>query len=142
MNSKSSEIFLAAAVIGASLLLVLFPAVAAGDGTNIPAPYLRSVDPMFAKPGDTPVAKGEWIGKAQVAELFLTDGKTDLRMEVVKQTDKEITFRVPLGTPAARYRLAILTVGAEPKLLEQPVFLSVTQIADPLPTIPTLPSIR
>lgn len=137
MTRPNGEIFIAAAVIGATLLLLLFPMVAKGDGVVIPAPYLRSVEPQNAKPGDVAHTTGEWLGKAHVAELFLTDGKQDFRVEILKQTDKQIEFRVAGGTPPARYRLMLMTFGAEAKLLEQPVFLTVTKIADVPTTIPT-----
>jgi hypothetical protein len=85
---------------------------------------LHSVAPDTASPGDTVVATGERLTTKYLAELYLTDGKDDIKVEILKQTETEVTFKVPPGVKG-RFRLMILSAGVEPKLAEQPVRLVV-----------------
>jgi hypothetical protein len=85
---------------------------------------LHSIAPDTAQPGDTVVAAGEKLGTKNLAELYLTDGKDDIKVEILKQTETQVTFKVPPGVKG-RFRLMILTAGLEPKLVEQPVRLLV-----------------
>ena len=82
---------------------------------------IESVDPGTAKVGDTVGAVGEAIGKANVVELYLTDGTNDIKVAILEQSDKLIKFKVPANVKPGRYSLMIKTSGNTPKLLEQPV---------------------
>lgn len=85
-------------------------------------PRFVTVDPMNGKIGDTATVNGENIGKAVVAELYLTDGKNDLKCVILDQTDTAIKFTIPKGAKSGiSYKLMVLTKGKEPKLIEQPV---------------------
>ena len=108
--------------LGSSLLLaVSVPAnaFADGDGRADRRGLITAVAPDEVKPGVVVVAKGERLGKKFVADLYLTNGKDDIRVDMVKQTDGEITFKTPADLKG-RYRLMILTAEIEPKFVEQP----------------------
>ncbi len=110
--------FLLLAVVA---FLVLAPSVV-GQSCRI-----DSVDPGAGKIGDLIGAAGDSIGKTFVAELFLTDGTNDVKVVIVEQSDKLIKFKVPAKMKPGRYNLMILTPGATPKLLEQPVKVEVIE---------------
>lgn len=91
-------------------------------------PRCTSVEPLSGKVGTAIVVTGENLGKALVAELYLTDGKNDIKLVIAEQTDTTLKTTIP---PAAkvgeRYKLMILTKGKEPKLIEQPVRFEVEE---------------
>jgi hypothetical protein len=89
------------------------------------APYMKAVDPATAKGGDVVKVVGDALDKNRVAEVYLTKGSTDLKVEIVEQQEEFIRIKVPEGTTAGRYQLMFLMAGPDPKLLEQPVFLEV-----------------
>ena len=99
--------------------LLLIPTAGRGQGARI-----TSVDPLTAKPGDVVTAAGEGIDKANVDDLYLTDGKTDIKLELTEQTDKEIKFKVPDQAKGARWSLMIHAKAGN-LLLVQPVKLAV-----------------
>lgn len=62
-----------------------------GKGDEVRA-SLHSITPDSARPGDTVVATGDHLAAKFLAELYLTDGKDDIRVEILKQTNTEVTF--------------------------------------------------
>jgi hypothetical protein len=108
--------FLLAAVIA---LLLFAPALGAQNCR------INSVDPLTGRAGDTIGAVGESIDAEKVEELYLTDGTNDIKVKILEQTDTLIKFTIPSTVKPGRYSLMIKTRGAEPKLLEQPVKLTV-----------------
>ena|SRR5260370_19686972 len=106
----------AIAVVG----LLLFPLPAKADGSRI-----HDVDPVTAKAGDTVTANGEGIDKLNVDALYLTNGTDDIKVVMSEQSDKLIKFKVPEKVKPGRWALMIRTKGAQPKLLEQPVKVTV-----------------
>lgn len=90
-------------------------------------PRMTSVEPANGKVGDLLTVAGENLEKKNVADLFLTDGKLDLKVAVTEQTPTAIKFKIPPKIAAGRYALMILTAGKEPKLIEQPVKVTVEQ---------------
>ncbi len=106
-------------VLGIALALVLAPALAAQNCR------ISSVQPDKAKIGDVVGATGESIDKAKVDELYLTDGTNDFKVEIVEQSDTLIKFKVPEKIKPGRYSLMLKTKGPDPKLLEQPVKITV-----------------
>jgi len=88
-------------------------------------PRLNSVEPAECKAGAEAVVKGENLGKNAVAELYLTDGKTDTKVAIVQQTADNIRFRIPSDAKAGRFSLMVMTAGADPKLIEQPVKVTI-----------------
>jgi hypothetical protein len=83
-----------------------------------------SVDPANGKKGDVVTVTGENLQKDLVSKVYLTDGKTDLIVEVTEQTDTSIKFKIPVKA-AGRLALMILTTGKDAKYIEQPVKLTI-----------------
>ena len=90
-----------------------------------PMPRMVSVDPGNGKTGDVIAVTGENLEKAQVAKVYLTDGKNDMLVEVTEQAATLLKFKIPEKVTAGRFSLMLLTSGKEPKLIEQPVRLTV-----------------
>jgi hypothetical protein len=90
-----------------------------------PMPRMVSVDPGNGKNGDIIAVTGENLEKAQVAKVYLTDGKNDMLVEVTEQAATLLKFKIPEKVTAGRFSLMLLTSGKEPKLIEQPVRLTV-----------------
>jgi hypothetical protein len=86
-------------------------------------PRCTSVEPETGKKGDTISAKGENLGKSGMAEMYLTDGQKDTKVEISGQSDTVIKFKVP-EIKAGRYHLLILSANRA-SLIEQPVVLTV-----------------
>lgn len=84
---------------------------------------LTTVEPDTGKAGDTVAAKGENLDKGKVGELYLTDGKNDVKAEITGQTETEIKFKIPKAS-AGRYRLMLLSAN-KASMIEQPVVLTV-----------------
>lgn len=112
-------------------LLVLFAltaAVAAKAATDQPSegvPVLSTVNPDAAKAGALVTARGEFLDKSHLAELFLSTDKTDVKVEIVEQAATLVKFKIPADAAPGRYGLTVLMAGREPTLLEQPVSLAV-----------------
>lgn len=90
-------------------------------------PRMVSVEPGNGKVGDVLTVTGENLEKSNVADVFLTDGKLDLKVAVTEQAATAIKFRIPPKTTPGRWALMILTTGKEPKLIEQPVKVTVEE---------------
>lgn len=91
-------------------------------------PRCTTVEPMSGKVGTDIVVTGENLGKALVAELYLTDGKNDIKLVLSEQTDTTLKTKIPASAKVGeRYKLMILTKGKEPKLIEQPVRFEVEE---------------
>ena len=90
-------------------------------------PRMTTVDPGAGKTGDVITVAGENLEKAQVAKVYLTDGKNDVVVEVTEQAPTTIKFKIPTKALPGRFALMLLTTGKEPKLIEQPVKLTVEQ---------------
>lgn len=88
-------------------------------------PKMSTVEPGQGKAGDELTINGENLDKKSVAEIYLTDGKNDVKLPVVQQTATAIKFKIPATAKAGRFSLMLLTAGADPKLIEQPVRVTV-----------------
>ena len=86
---------------------------------------MTAVEPANGKAGDVLVVNGENLEKANVAKVYLTDGKNDLEVGITDQASTAIKFKIPSKVQPGRFALMILTAGKEPKLIEQPVKLTV-----------------
>jgi hypothetical protein len=115
MRCTSRTLLLLALLCSAVVLLAQGP----------PIPRLSSVDPGAGKAGDTLVANGANLGKDSIAELYLTDGKNDIKVEMTEQAAESIKFKIPGSAKAGRYSLMVLTKGDNARLIEQPVRVSV-----------------
>jgi len=101
------------------LLLALAAAMAGFQGM----PRCSAVDPDTAKSGDAVSITCENADKVNVADLYLTDGKTDTRAAIMEKTSDKIKFQVPKIKPG-RYHLAFLTAN-KASIIEMPVVLTV-----------------
>jgi hypothetical protein len=84
-------------------------------------PQMQTVEPAAAKNGDLVTVTGENLGSAIVAALYLTDGKADVKVEIIEQAQTSIKFKVPAGMKAGRFALMVLTKGKDAKFIEEPV---------------------
>lgn len=84
-----------------------------------------SVDPTSAKAGDILTVAGENLDKANVAQVFLTDGTNDIKVEVTEQTAQSLKVKVPASIKPGRFSLAVLTTGKQPKFITQPVKVTI-----------------
>jgi hypothetical protein len=83
-----------------------------------------SVEPANGKVGDVLAVAGENLQKNLVSKVYLTDGKNDIQCEVTEQTATAIKFKIP-EKATGRLAIMVLTSGKEPKLIEQPVKVTV-----------------
>jgi len=87
-------------------------------------PRMASAEPNSGKIGDEVTVAGENLDKANVGKVYLTDGKNDLECVVTGQTATELKIKIP-AKATGRMALMILTGGKEPKLIEQPVKVTI-----------------
>jgi hypothetical protein len=103
-----------------SIPLLLALALPANPQSYSVMPRINSVEPTSGKVGDAFTIQGENLGQENVAELYLTDGKADVKVRIIEQTSSSIKFRMPPEAKPGRFALMVLTKGADPKLIEQP----------------------
>ncbi|HLH44399.1 MAG TPA: IPT/TIG domain-containing protein [Bryobacteraceae bacterium] len=82
-----------------------------------------SVDPATAKVGEIVTVSGEAIDKKNVDMLYLTDGKTDIKVDVTEQSEKSIKFKVPESARGKRW--AVMVHTTKDQLIEEPVRVTV-----------------
>lgn len=99
-------------------------------------PRMVSVEPAVGKVGDILTVTGENLEKTHVAELFLTDGKNDIKVPITEQAATTIKFRIPSNVKPGRFALMILTAGKDPKYIEQPVKVTVKSAEEAKPEQP------
>jgi IPT/TIG domain len=107
------------------VLLAAFVLPALLSAADSLTPQIRLVEPVTAQAGDTVKVVGENLGPASVAALYLTDGKNDTKVEIIEATSTSIAFKVPAGVNSGRLALMVLTTGPSPKLLEEPVKVTI-----------------
>ncbi len=88
-------------------------------------PRMERVEPGIAQAGDTLKVTGENLDRANVKALYLTDGKKDTQVIIIEESASHILFQVPTGTVAGRLALMVLTAGETPKLIEEPVKVTI-----------------
>ncbi len=88
-------------------------------------PQMKTVEPGNGKAGDVLTVTGENLDQANVAKVYLTDGKTDVEVAVEGQEATTLKFKIPATVKPGRLALMILTKGKEPKLIEQPVKVTI-----------------
>jgi hypothetical protein len=88
-------------------------------------PRMTSVEPATAKAGAEVSVAGENLDKGNVTEVFLTDGKNDVKVQVTQQDAAAIKFKVPDTMKPGRFSLMVLTATKPAKLIEQPVKLTI-----------------
>jgi hypothetical protein len=108
--------FLLAAVVSAAIL-----------AAQSVMPQMKTVDPMTAKTGDVLTVVGEYLDKANVAEVYLTDGTHDYKAKVTEQSADTLKLIVPASAKPGRLAIMVLTRGKDPKLIEQPVKVTIEE---------------
>jgi hypothetical protein len=92
-----------------------------------PSPQMKAVEPGNGKAGDLQTVTGENLDKANVAKLYLTDGTTDIEVPIEEQDATTIKFKIPSAAKPGRLALMILTKGKDPRLIEQPVKITIDE---------------
>jgi hypothetical protein len=75
------------------------------------------------KVGDVVTVNGDGMDKTSVDILYLTDGKTDIKVEVTEQSAKLIKFKVPES--AKSHRWAVMVHTTKDQLIEEPVRVTI-----------------
>jgi len=109
-------------IVLALLVVMAAPQALSAQGAM---PKMTTVEPGNGKSGDELTVTGENLDKANVAEIYLTDGKNDVKLPISSQTAVELKFKIPAAAKSGRFSLMILTTGKDPKLIEQPVKVTV-----------------
>lgn len=105
---------------------LLFAApLAARLHAQAPMPLIRDVGPASGTYGDVFTATGDNLEPAQVAALYLTDGRNDIKVVITEQSVDSIKFRIPAGIGKGRFALMILTKGKDAKFIEEPVKVTI-----------------
>jgi hypothetical protein len=111
-----------------SLLVWLLLAASFAAYAQAVNPRMTSVDPDTAKRGGVVTVTGENLGKNMVAKLYLTDGgdgKNDVEVQMIEQTDTTIKFKIPAKSIGGRLALMILTAYKPQQFIEQPVKVTI-----------------
>jgi len=111
-----------------SLILIIILAalsLPAGAPPQTGLPLIQSVEPASGKVGDVLAIKGENLGRATVAGLYLTDGVNDVKVTIIEQTATSMKFKIPPEAKPGRVALMVLTNEKPPKLIEEPVKITV-----------------
>ncbi len=90
-------------------------------------PQMSTVQPDNGKIGSVLRIHGVYLGKEKVDEVYLTDHTFDMKVKVLDQTEDSIEFRIPPSAKPGRLQLLVKTTGKQPKLLEQPVYITVEE---------------
>jgi hypothetical protein len=88
-------------------------------------PRMTSVEPTTAKAGVEVTVAGENLDKANIAEVYLSDGDKDLKVQVTEQTATSVKFKIPDTIKPGRFSLVVLTTTKPAKLIDQPVKLTI-----------------
>jgi hypothetical protein len=103
-----------------ALAAILVPIALAADA----APKFIEVAPPAGKAGAEFTITGENLTKTHVAEVYFTDGKNDLKCDIVDQQATTIKVRAPAKVAPGRFSLMILTADRS-RFLEQPVKVTI-----------------
>jgi hypothetical protein len=87
-------------------------------------PRMTTVDPNSQKKGEVVAVTGENLDKPNVVKVYLTDGKNDFECVITEQAATGLKIKIP-EKASGRLALMILTGGKEPRLIEQPVKVTV-----------------
>lgn len=118
-------------------LIAVLCALAAGSWLRAQStmPQMQTVEPASGKTGDVLTATGANLDQNTVAALYLTNGKEDFKVEITEQTATAIKFKIPAISKTGRLALMVLTKGANPKYIEEPV-----KVLIETPVAPAAPS--
>jgi hypothetical protein len=108
-----------------SIPLLVALALPASPQSSSVLPTMSTVEPASGKVGDVLVVEGTNLGQDTVAALYLTDGKADVKVNILEQTATSIRFKIPPEAKPGRMALMVLTKGPQPTLIEEPVKVTV-----------------
>lgn len=100
-------------------------------------PQMQKVEPKSGKVGSVLRATGVYLGKTKIEAVYLTDHTFDMMVKVLDQTDDSIQFRIPPSVKPGKLQLLVKTVGKEPVLMEQPVYITVEEDKAPTTDVAT-----
>ncbi|HUA86411.1 MAG TPA: IPT/TIG domain-containing protein [Bryobacteraceae bacterium] len=124
--------------------------LSAGCVANLPAfafdgnhrsPEMNSISADTARPGDTLMISGVGLNSNNIDEVYLTDQKFDMQVKVLEQKDTYIKVRVPPFAKPGRMQILCLTKGANPTLLEQPLYVLIKDPSDNSKDGPATPAV-
>jgi len=90
-------------------------------------PQMSTVTPQSGKIGAVLRVHGIYLNKEKVDEVYLTDHTFDMKVKVLDQADGFIEFRIPPSVKPGKLQLLVKTAEKQPKLLEQPVYVTVEE---------------
>ena len=108
-----------------ALMLVALLAIPSILSAQASFTSMKTVEPATAKAGDVISAAGENLDKDTVADVLLTDGKSDVHVQITEQTAAAIKFKLPDTVKAGRYSLVLRTTTSPPREYQQPVKITV-----------------
>jgi len=94
-------------------------------------PQMTTVDPGVGKIGSVLRVNGVHLDKDRVDEVYLSDKTLDMKVKVLEQSDNWIKFRIPPSVKPGRLQLVVKTTGRNSLVLEQPVYITVEEAAQP-----------
>ncbi|MDP8981674.1 MAG: hypothetical protein M3O35_13920 [Acidobacteriota bacterium] len=94
-------------------------------------PQMNNVDPGGGKIGSVLRVNGIHLDKDRVEEVYLSDQTLDMKVKVLEQSENWIKFRIPPSVKPGRLQLVVKTTGRKSQVLEQPVFITVEEAAQP-----------
>jgi hypothetical protein len=112
-------------IVAAALILLTPLPLWCGDEAVPGVPVMKELVPATAVPGTVVLAMGEYLDRLHVAEVYLTRGTVDTKVQVTAQSNTELKFKVPVDLESGRYSVTVLTASKVPMLLDQPVRLTV-----------------
>ena len=87
---------------------------------------MEQIAPEEAMPGEAVMVTGYGLDASNVRQVYLIYGKTEYRVEILKQTNTVLPFRIPVDAPPGTMRLAAMLTGRA-ELVEQPLVLRVLE---------------
>jgi hypothetical protein len=93
---------------------------------DTPVAVVEQVIPDEAMPGEVVTVRGYGLDVTNVRQVYLLWGKSEFKVQILKQSSTAIRFRVPVDMPPGPMRLAVMVAG-RPELVEQPVMLTVLE---------------
>ncbi len=109
-------------ILVAIAAVALFPALLLADSAF---PFMSTVNHSAVNPGQSLIITGTNLDAENVASVFLTNGAEDCELVINSQTKTAIAVTIPRGTKIGRFALMILTRGETPRLIEEPVKVTV-----------------
>ena len=64
-------------------------------GAQAVFPRMTAVEPATAKAGEEASVAGEYLDKGTVTEIYITDWRVDVNLQILEQAATAIKFRVP-----------------------------------------------